>query len=62
MMQGSSFSERIGLLAKHSGVRDRLECAARATDYSSMEMMRRELVHYLELDAYLEDQGILPQL
>jgi transcriptional regulator with XRE-family HTH domain len=49
-------------LMGHSGVQDRLECVARATDDSSMETMRRELSHYLELDAYLEDQGISPQL
>ncbi|NEA36261.1 helix-turn-helix transcriptional regulator [Streptomyces sp. SID13031] len=49
-------------LTGHSRVQDRLECVARATDHSSMETMRRELSHYLELDAYLEDQGILPQL
>ncbi|WBQ06262.1 helix-turn-helix domain-containing protein [Kribbella sp. CA-293567] len=45
-----------------SGVRDRLECVARATEQSGMETMRGELGHYLELDAYLEDQGIAPQL
>jgi transcriptional regulator with XRE-family HTH domain len=45
-----------------SPVRERLECVARATDHSSMETMRRELSHYLELDAYLENQGISPQI
>jgi transcriptional regulator with XRE-family HTH domain len=49
-------------LMEHAGVQGRLECVARATDHSSMETMRRELSHYLELDAYLEDQGISPQL
>lgn len=49
-------------LMAQSPVQDRLECVARATDHSSMETMRRELSHYLELDAYLEDQGILPQI
>jgi transcriptional regulator with XRE-family HTH domain len=49
-------------LLAQSPVQDRLECVARATDHSSMETMRRELSHYLELDAYLEDQGISPQL
>ena len=55
---GCPASELMG----QSGVQDRLECVARATDRSSMETMRRELSHYLELDAYLEDQGISPQL
>lgn len=45
-----------------SSVSERLECVARATDQSSMETMRRELSHYLELDAYLEDQGIPSQI
>jgi transcriptional regulator with XRE-family HTH domain len=51
---GSSVAELTG----HSLVRDRVECVARATDNASMDEMRRELTHYLELDAYLEDQGI----
>ena len=42
----------------HSSVRDRIQCIARATDTASMHEMRRELTHYLELDAYLDDQGI----
>lgn len=49
-------------LTGRSGVRDRLECAARATDRSEMTTMYGELRHYLELDAYLEEQGISPQL
>ncbi len=55
---GCTVSELTGL----SEVKDRLECVARATDDSSMETMRRELSHYLELDAYLEGQGIASQL
>jgi hypothetical protein len=55
---GCTVSELTGL----SVVRDRLECVARATDDASMKTMRRELSHYLELDAYLEDQGIAQQL
>jgi transcriptional regulator with XRE-family HTH domain len=55
---GCTLSELTGL----SSVQDRLECVARATDNSSMENMRRELSHYLVLDAYLEDQGISPQI
>ncbi|MEU2005825.1 helix-turn-helix domain-containing protein [Rhodococcus sp. NPDC019627] len=41
-----------------STVAGRVQCAARATNGASMEDMRRALVHYLELDAYLDDQGI----
>jgi transcriptional regulator with XRE-family HTH domain len=45
-------------LTGHSAVRDRARCVARATEDSEMEAMHSELVHYLELDAYLEDQGV----
>lgn len=45
-------------LAGQSGIADRVQCAARATSAVSMDGMRRELLHYLELDAYLDDQGI----
>ncbi|WP_052109683.1 helix-turn-helix domain-containing protein [Knoellia sinensis] len=51
---GSTVAEITG----RSAVRDRVECAARATDDADMAAMRRELTHYLELDAYLEDQAI----
>jgi transcriptional regulator with XRE-family HTH domain len=51
---GSSISELTG----YSSVRERLVCAARASDNASMEAMRKELTHYLELDAYLEDQAV----
>lgn len=39
-------------------VADRAQCAARATNGASMEGMRQTLLHYLELDAYLDDQAI----
>ncbi|MFC5266217.1 helix-turn-helix domain-containing protein [Kribbella qitaiheensis] len=55
---GCTVSELTGI----SEVKTRLLCVARATDQSSMETMQRELSHYLELDAYLEDQGIPSQL
>ena len=45
-------------LAGESLVRERVECAARASDSGSMVAMQRELTHYLELDAHLEEQGI----
>jgi transcriptional regulator with XRE-family HTH domain len=51
---GSTVAELTG----HSVVGERLQCAARASDSASMDAMRRELTHYLELDAYLEDQAI----
>lgn len=51
---GASVSEITG----RSDVRDRVRCVARATGGTSMEAMRRELIHYLEVDAYLEEMGI----
>jgi transcriptional regulator with XRE-family HTH domain len=45
-------------LSSKSVVGERVQSAARATQGASMDAMRRELVHYLELDAYLDDQGI----
>ncbi|KOS53160.1 helix-turn-helix domain-containing protein [Rhodococcus rhodochrous] len=41
-----------------STVADRIQCAARSTNGAEMDRMRRQLLHFLELDAYLEDQGI----
>lgn len=40
------------------GVADRAQCAARATNGAGMDGMRATLLHFLELDAYLEDQAI----
>lgn len=37
---------------------DRVQSAARATSGADMAAMRRELLHYLELDAHLDEQGI----
>ncbi|MFT7839557.1 helix-turn-helix transcriptional regulator [Saccharothrix sp. BKS2] len=39
-------------------VADRAECAARATNDSGMDRMREALLHFLELDDYLNDQAI----
>jgi transcriptional regulator with XRE-family HTH domain len=39
-------------------VADRVQCAARATNDSGMEGMRQALLHFLELDDYLDDQAI----
>jgi len=37
---------------------DRAQCAARATHEVGMDGMREKLLHFLELDAYLEGQAI----
>ena len=39
-------------------VADRVEHAARATNGATGEQMRASLLHFLELDDYLNDQGI----
>lgn len=39
-------------------VADRVECAARATNDSGMDGMRQALLHFLELDDYLDEQAI----
>ncbi|GLZ41229.1 helix-turn-helix transcriptional regulator [Actinokineospora sp. NBRC 105648] len=54
---GCSLSE----ISEHSPVRDRVVCFARAENRNAENQMaglRRELVHFLELDAYLEEQGV----
>ncbi len=51
---GSTVSELTGT----SKVADRVQYAARATNGATMAEMRRKLLHYLELDAYLDDQAI----
>lgn len=40
------------------GVADRARCAAPATYESSMTSMRQRLLHFMELDAFLDDQAI----
>ncbi|WP_431903191.1 helix-turn-helix domain-containing protein [Amycolatopsis thermoflava] len=39
-------------------VADRVQCAPRSTNSSEMQRMRETLLHYLELDAYLDDQAV----
>jgi transcriptional regulator with XRE-family HTH domain len=51
---GRTIAELVG----QSEVENRMQCAARATSGVAMDGMRQELLHYLELDAYLDDQGI----
>lgn len=48
-------------VAQLSGVQsvaDRVQCAARATNNSDMEGMKRRLLHFLELNDYLDDYAI----
>lgn len=51
---GCSVSE----ISEHSAVRDRVVCFARAENGSGMSGLRGELVHLLELDAYLDEYGV----
>ncbi|OXM50239.1 transcriptional regulator [Amycolatopsis thailandensis] len=37
---------------------DRVQCAPRSTNESDMQEMRTALLHFLELDAYLDDQAV----
>jgi transcriptional regulator with XRE-family HTH domain len=39
-------------------VAGRVQCAARGTNDSGMDGMREALLHFLELDNYLDDQAI----
>src|SRR5690625_5083366 len=41
-----------------TAIADRVQYAARATSGSAMETMRQRLLHFIELDAYLDDQAI----
>lgn len=41
-----------------SAVEGRVQFASRATNGSGMDIMRQRLLHFIELDAYLEDQAI----
>lgn len=45
-------------LTGHSPVGDRVLCAARADIDGDMTTMQDELTHFLELDAFLDDQGV----
>jgi transcriptional regulator with XRE-family HTH domain len=51
---GCSLSE----ISEHSAVRDRVVCFARGENGSDMSGLRGELVHLLELDAYLDEYGV----
>lgn len=41
-----------------SSIAARVECAARSTNGASMEEMRARLLHFIELDAYLDDHAV----
>lgn len=45
-------------VSQHSPVRDRVVCFARAENGSDMTHLHDELVHLLELDAFLDEYGI----
>ncbi|EWT03840.1 transcriptional regulator [Intrasporangium chromatireducens Q5-1] len=51
---GSSVTEITG----RSDVRARVRCVARATGDATMQAMHRELMHYLEVDAFLDEMGL----
>ena len=42
-----------------AAIADRLQCAAWPTNGADVDKMRQQLLHYIELDAYLDDQAIL---
>jgi len=48
----------VGQLTGAQAVVDRVQCAARATNGSDMAGMRQALLHFLELDEYLDEQAI----
>ena len=41
-----------------TGAASRVECAARATNGAQMSQMREMLLHFAEINAYLDDQAI----
>ncbi|NMF32500.1 helix-turn-helix transcriptional regulator [Corynebacterium ammoniagenes] len=48
----------VAQLAGTSSVSQRVQYAARSTNASSMESMRHKLLHFVELNDYLDDHGI----
>jgi transcriptional regulator with XRE-family HTH domain len=48
----------VGQLTGTGTVAGRVQCAARGTNASDMDDMREALLHFLELDEYLDDQAI----
>lgn len=50
---GTSLTQLTG-----TGIAERVECAARATNGSDMTAMRQQLIRYMEFDAHLDDYAI----
>ena len=50
----------VGQLSEGGTVAERAQYAARATNEASMDAMREALLHFLELDDYLDDHAIPP--
>ncbi|MFC6161316.1 XRE family transcriptional regulator [Kribbella jiaozuonensis] len=50
----------VAQLTGTSVVADRVQCVARATNDCSMDGMHDTLLHFLELDSYMDDQAIPP--
>lgn len=48
----------VAQLTEAGTMTDRVQCAARAINDSGMDRMREALLHFLELDNYLNDQAI----
>ena len=47
-------------LTGSSPISGQVRCAARAANGAAMDSMYQQLPHFLELDAFLDDQGIEP--
>lgn len=52
----------VAQLTGAGSVAARAQCVARATNDTGMEGMRQSLLHFLELDDYLDDQAIPPHI
>ncbi|WP_254207389.1 helix-turn-helix domain-containing protein [Nocardia alni] len=48
----------IGALTGVSTVAERVQCAARSTNGSNMAGMREEMLHFVELNDYLDDLAV----
>ncbi|OLR91264.1 helix-turn-helix domain-containing protein [Actinokineospora bangkokensis] len=48
----------VAQLTGNTAVADRVQCAARSTSNSAMEQLRGSLLHFLQLNDYLDDQAI----
>jgi transcriptional regulator with XRE-family HTH domain len=48
----------VAQLTEAGTVASRIQCAARATNDSDMDRMREALLHFMELNDYLDDQAL----